>query len=163
MELVLYPSETLAEDAAPVSEIDNRTRLLAAQMLELMEDARGIGLAAPQVGILQRLFVCRLPREGRRWVFVNPEIVDAGRRTVRYEESCLSLPGSYAHVRRPAWVTVRAIDMDNRPVEMKVHGLMARVIQHEVDHLNGVIFLDRLSERRRERLLERYQANGVAL
>lgn len=156
MELVLYPSPILAESAAPIHEIDGGTRLLAEQMLDLMENERGIGLAAPQVGSLSRLFVCRLPRESRRWAFANPEIVGCSRRTVRFEESCLSVPGVYAHVRRPAWVRIRALDLEGRRVEMKAGGLLARVIQHEVDHLDGVMFLDHLKDRRRDRALEHY-------
>lgn len=153
MELVLYPAPILRERTSPVETVDEQTRLLARDMLDLMQAERGIGLAAPQVGVPLRLFVCCLPREEREWVFVNPEITGNSRRSIRFEESCLSLPGSYAKVRRPAWVDLAATDLCGQAVHLRATGLLARVIQHEIDHLDGIVFVDHLGSKQRERLL----------
>ncbi len=125
-------------------------------MLETMHTARGIGLAGPQVGRMERLFVVHVPDDEPR-VFINPRIVAASPDEGPYEEGCLSIPGVYADIRRPLEVTVEAIDADGKPFRLDAGGVLARVIQHEYDHLDGVLFIDKLTSRKRERLLKAYR------
>ena len=124
-------------------------------MLETMYHAEGVGLAAPQVGELKRIFVTHLPEDSPR-VFINPEIVATSEEQTTYEEGCLSIPGLYAEVVRPAWVTVQARNEEGKLFTIDVTGLLARVVQHELDHLNGVLFIDRLPEKKRQRILKSY-------
>lgn len=150
MELVIYPANILRRRAALVP--DPRSAALACrEMLELMRTRDGIGLAAPQVGISGRFFVLGLPRDRDR-VFINPEIIAAARRQSRSEESCLSLPGVTVEVPRYPWVDVRAWDETGEPFEIRARGLLARAIQHELDHLNGVLCIDRIDQKRRGRI-----------
>ncbi len=162
MKLVVYPAEILGRRAVLVPDAGS-VAPVAEEMLELMRALDGIGLAAPQVGIGRRLFVLGLPRDRDR-VFVNPEIVVRSRRTVRSEESCLSLPDVTVDVARAAWVDVRAWDERGEPFELRARGLLARAIQHEMDHLNGVLCIDRIDVKRRERITRRLEAqknNGI--
>ncbi len=115
-----------------------------------MHDARGIGLAAPQIGLLQRLFVVHLPEDeddpqsGMSYVLVNPEVVKASRNEVEGEEGCLSIPSWYGMVCRPEWIVVKAQDTSGKSMRIRAEGLLARVFLHEMDHLNGVLFVDRV-------------------
>jgi peptide deformylase len=115
-----------------------------------MHEAHGIGLAAPQIGLLQRLFVAYLPEDeedpqsGKAYVLINPEVVKSGRNEVEGEEGCLSIPTWYGIVSRPEWVVVKAQATNGKPFRIKAKGLMARVFLHEMDHLDGVLFVDRI-------------------
>lgn len=150
MELVIYPADILRRRASLVP--DPKSAAYACRgMLGIMRASDGIGLAAPQVGISGRFFVLGLPRDGDR-VFINPEIAATSGRQVRSEESCLSLPGVTVEVPRAAWVDVRAWDETGEPFELRARGLLARAIQHELDHLNGVLCIDRIDQKRRERI-----------
>ena len=153
IKVVIYPNELLNKRAAIVPAVTDDVRLLAAQMVETMRGADGIGLAAPQVGVPRRLFVTGAGKDDYR-VFINPEIVQKSARTTRYEESCLSLPGVFADVHRPVWVRIRALDENGVHVEARFGGLLARVFQHEIDHLNGILFIDHLGRKKRERLMK---------
>jgi peptide deformylase len=133
---------------------------LAPRMLELMRERDGIGLAAPQVGVSARFFVLGLPRDRDR-VFVNPRIVESSMRLVRSEESCLSLPGVTVEVERSAWVNVIAWDELGNQFELRARGLLARAIQHEIDHLDGVLCIDRIDAKRRARIARRLEAQRV--
>jgi peptide deformylase len=155
VQLVLYPEPILTRRASVVPDPRTVSQWVEA-MHRIMKENDGIGIAAPQVGISERFFVTALPRDELR-VFVNPEITDQASRMIRSEESCLSLPGITADLKRHAWVTVRYFDTDGESREMTARGLLARVIQHEVDHLNGVLFTDHLQPKRRERLLRRLE------
>ena len=128
-------------------------------MVETMREAKGIGLAGPQVGRMERLFVVQVPDDEPR-VFINPRIVAASPEEGPYEEGCLSIPGVYADVQRPLAITVEAWDQHAKPLRLDADGILARVILHEYDHLNGVLFIDHLSQRRRERLLKNYRKPG---
>ncbi len=150
MELVIYPADILRRRAALVPD-PKSAAFACGEMLELMRARDGIGLAAPQVGISGRFFVLGLPRDRDR-VFINPVIAATSRRQVRSEESCLSLPGVTVDVPRFAWVDVRAWDDSGEQFELRARGLLARAIQHEVDHLNGVLCIDRIDQKRRERI-----------
>jgi peptide deformylase len=151
----MFPDPVLREPAAVVAEVDDSVRKLIADMVETMRAAEGAGLAAPQVGVQRRVFVYRLGDEEEGELLralVNPEIVERSG-TIVADEGCLSVPGLYYPVQRSAEVVVRALDGDGEPVEYEGQELEARVIQHELDHLDGVLFIDRLDpEQRREAL-----------
>ncbi|NPB08943.1 MAG: peptide deformylase [Thermodesulfobacteria bacterium] len=137
----------LREKAQPVEEIDEDLQRLIDDMAETMYDAKGLGLAANQVGETKRLFILDLSqKEGKPelLVFINPEIVEAEGK-VEEEEGCLSIPGYSAKVRRHAKVLVKALDREGKPFEMELEGLGARAVQHELDHLNGILYVDHLS------------------
>lgn len=150
-----YPDDRLIRPAAPVDRIDADVVALTRQMIATMEGNRGIGLAGPQVGVMERLFVVRVPEDEPR-VFINPRITAISPDTGRYEEGCLSIPGVYADVTRPREITVEAWDEGGEFFSMTADGLLARVILHEYDHLEGKLFIDHLSTRKRERLLRAY-------
>ena len=156
-ELIYHPNELLAERAEPVAEINAETRELAEEMIEIMTNAEGIGLAGPQVGVLERLFVVKLAEDEPR-VFINPQILETSLETSTYEEGCLSIPGVYADLVRSSVVRVQAWNERGRPFNMEADKLLARVIQHENDHLNGVLFIDHLTEKKRERAMKKYSA-----
>jgi peptide deformylase len=137
--LVLYPDPVLRTVCEPVNTFDSILRDIADEMLALMEHHEGIGLAAPQVGLRQRLIVARIA--DRRLVVVNPEVTDASEPR-DFVEGCLSLPGIQANVRRPERIRVTGYDVHGRRRGFGADGLWARVIQHELDHLNGVLILD---------------------
>jgi peptide deformylase len=147
LKIINYPHPTLRRASKPIRRVDARLRQMIDDMFRLMYAAEGIGLAANQVGLPLRLFICNLsgkPDEGEPRVFINPVLSRAKGQSEK-EEGCLSLPGLYAQVRRPESVHVEAYALDGSPIQEDVGGMMARVVQHEVDHLNGILFIDRLS------------------
>ena len=149
LDVLHHPHPALAYKSTPVTSIDAEFKATVREMFDLMYRDKGIGLAANQVGIPKRFFIVNLTAEeadpNEEFVFINPVI--SGRRGSEVaEEGCLSLPGVYGDVRRPAAVTVQAYGLDGQPFEMKVDDLPARVVQHENDHLDGVMFLDRMAE-----------------
>lgn len=141
--------------------VDDRVRALADDMLETMYAAPGIGLAAPQVGVLERIVVCdTVTEEGEEpapMMLVNPEIIARSEETKVYEEGCLSIPEYTEDVTRPAEVTVRYLDREGEPREIHADGLLSVCLQHEIDHLNGVLFIDHLSRLKRERVVKKFQ------
>ncbi|MGC8719350.1 MAG: peptide deformylase [Thermodesulforhabdaceae bacterium] len=146
LQIRIYPDPVLREQAQPIEKIDRYVRKLADDMADTMYAAPGIGLAANQVGILKRIIVLDLQeREGQKGliVLVNPEIVRTSG-SIRYEEGCLSVPGFFAKVTRPANVVVRGQNLDGKTVEIEATGLLAIALQHEIDHLNGRLFVDYL-------------------
>lgn len=155
MEIITLGNDVLRQKALPIQDIDSQVKVLAQQMIETMHQGRGIGLAGPQVGLLQRIFVVHIDGESPR-VFINPTIIGTSPELSQYEEGCLSIPGLYADVTRPEKITVQAWNERGRPFTLDAEGLLARVIQHEYDHLEGVLFIDRLSEPKRNRLLTQY-------
>src|SRR3954453_23246677 len=144
LKIILYPDPRLKKMSQPVTDFDERLAALAARMLELMREAKGVGLAAPQVGENLRLFVMNATQEpGDDRVYVNPELSDfAGEEEL--EEGCLSLPGIHVNVTRGKQVRMRAQDLEGRPIDEVATGFMARVWQHEFDHLNGTLLTDRM-------------------
>ncbi|MCA1950854.1 MAG: peptide deformylase [Treponema sp.] len=155
MEIVTLGNDVLRQKALPLQDIDDTVKALAQEMIETMHRGRGIGLAGPQVGLLQRIFVVQLDGESPR-VFINPTIIGTSPETSQYEEGCLSIPGMYADVTRPEKVTIQAWNERGRPFTLDAEGLLARVIQHEYDHLEGILFIDRLSAPKRNRLVALY-------
>jgi len=149
-------AEVLRGKAGPVERFDARLAAAASAMHETMTRGRGIGLAGPQVGLSERLFVVHVEGDKPR-TFVNPEILATSPELSTFEEGCLSIPGVYADLKRPEYVKVQAWNEKGRPFTLEADGLLARVIQHEFDHLDGVLFTDRLPERVRDRLLAQYE------
>ena len=152
--ILLHPDPRLKKVADPVPDLDDGLRTLAEDMLETMYDAPGIGLAAPQVGILQRLIVadCVKPEEGdpRPLVMFNPQVISASDETSVYEEGCLSIPEQFADVTRPAEVEVRWMDINGKEQTEVFTGLWATCLQHEIDHLDGKLFIDYLTALKRQ-------------
>lgn len=153
LDIVLEGDPRLRQKAIKVRGVDPSLRLLAADMHETMRDAPGVGLAAPQVGINRRLIVVHVPEsyieEGdppTTMTLLNPEIVKAYG-CVSGIEGCLSIPGWVGEVPRSETITIKGVDLDNRPVRLKVHDFVARVLQHEIDHLDGILFVDRVEDK----------------
>jgi peptide deformylase len=156
LEIVTLGDERLKKHSIVVPEFNGSLHTLVEQMFETMRAHKGMGLAAVQVGMLVRLFITQLPKDEAR-VFINPEIVGTSLEQGTYEEGCLSIPGIDADVVRPLQLQVQAWNMKGKPFSTEADGLLARVIQHEIDHLNGVLFIDRLDSKKRERLLKQYE------
>jgi peptide deformylase len=157
--LVLLPDSRLKQVSAPVPSVTPAIRKLAADMLDTMYDAPGIGLAAIQVGEPVRLVTIDLSKEDeekRPIVFLNPEVIWASEEMSVYEEGCLSIPEFYEEVERPAVVKVRFLDLDGKIQEIDADGLMATCIQHEIDHLDGVLFIDHISKLKRDRCIKKF-------
>jgi len=156
-EIRLYGDPVLRTPAASIEAIDDEVRRLIDDLVETMYEADGIGLAAPQVGVSLRVFVYDIrDPETEPGVLVNPEIVDrAG--SHRDEEGCLSLPGLSEIVERPERIVVRGLDAEGTQVEIEAEGLLSRCIQHETDHLDGILFIDRVSALKRKMLLRKWQ------
>jgi len=158
--LIILPDPLLRQVSKPVERVDDSLRRLADDMLETMYDAPGIGLAAIQIGLPLRLLVIDLAKEDDEpapHVFVNPEILDSSDERSVYEEGCLSIPEYYAEVERPASVRVKYVDRDGREQEMMAEGLMATCLQHEIDHLNGVLFIDHISKLKRDMVMRKFR------
>ena len=152
LNILKYPDERLHTVAKPVGEIDERIRTLVTDMTETMYEARGIGLAATQVNVHERVVVMDLSEERNELrVFINPTItVKEGETT--YEEGCLSVPGIYDTVTRAERITVEALDIDGKPFKLEADGLLAICVQHELDHLNGKVFVEYLSSLKQNRI-----------
>jgi peptide deformylase len=152
-----YPDSILRQVAVPVKEITDEIRLLAADMVETMHAANGIGLAANQVGVSLRLIVIDIGSEKERntIALINPKIVEAADEEVA-EEGCLSVPGFYEPIKRALHVTVTGVDPDGSERTLKCSGLAARAFQHEIDHLEGVLFIDHLSPLKRQLFRREY-------
>ncbi|WP_416796411.1 peptide deformylase [Ciceribacter azotifigens] len=166
--LIILPDPLLRQVSKPVERVDSDILKLADDMLETMYDAPGIGLAAVQVGVARRLLVIDVSREDEEkqpLVFINPEILTSSDERSTYEEGCLSIPDYYAEVERPAKVTVRSIDREGKEQTTEAEGLLATCLQHEIDHLNGVLFIDHISRLKREMVIKKFTkaARGKAI
>jgi peptide deformylase len=156
--ILTAPDPRLKKKSQPVKAVDAEIRQLMDDMLETMKAAPGIGLAAPQVGVLRRVIVLEIEREGTSTgplFMANPEIVDVSDEDATYNEGCLSVPEHYADVVRPAKVTVRYLDRDNARQELSCEGLLATCVQHEIDHLDGILFIDKISALKRSMILRK--------
>ena len=161
MEVLSLRDELLRQKAEPVKPINAATAKLAEDMLETMHQSKGVGLAGPQVGLMQRIFVVHIEGDAPR-IFINPSIIGTSQETVKYEEGCLSIPGVWADVIRPKAVQVQAWNERGRPFNLEADGILARVILHEYDHLEGVLFIDRLSVPKRNRVLAKIEKRQKA-
>lgn len=159
LEVRRYGDPILRQKAAPVVEATPEIRRLIADMIETMHHEIGVGLAAPQVGAPLRLLVMDDGR-GRARALLNPEITDR-RGSALAEEGCLSIPGVFADVERSEWVRVEAADDEGKPLSLELRGFPARVVQHEMDHLDGILFVDRLPPVARDRIKKRIQREGL--
>lgn len=158
--IIILPDQRLRQVCDPIEKIDDSIKTLAADMLETMYDAPGIGLAAPQVGEMKRIVVMDLAKEGETpepLVMINPEILKYSEETTVTEEGCLSIPELYYEVERPAEVTVRYTDLDGNTIDKDATDRLAICIQHELDHLDGVLYIDYLSRLKRDRVLKKFQ------
>lgn len=149
-------NESLKQKAAPVKDITAETAIFAEELIALMHKGRGIGLAAPQVGVMERIFVTHAAGDEPR-VFINPSILSTSKQTSKREEGCLSIPGVWANVVRSEKITVQAWNEKARPFTVELDGVLARIVLHEYDHLDGVLFIDRLSEPARNKLVAKYE------
>lgn len=157
--LVLLPDNLLREPSAKIERIDDDVIKLSEDMLETMYDAPGIGLAAIQIGIPRRLVVMDVSKDEDKkdpMVLVNPQIVKRSDAPSTYEEGCLSIPDYYAEVERPAEVTVRYLDLSGKEQLLEADGIMATCLQHEVDHLDGLLFIDYLSKLKRNMVIKKF-------
>ncbi|GMB81026.1 peptide deformylase [Shinella zoogloeoides] len=157
--LIILPDPILRQVSKPIETIDGEVKKLADDMLETMYDAPGIGLAAIQIGVARRMLVLDVSKDGedkKPLVFINPEIVTASDARSVYEEGCLSIPDYYAEVERPAAITVRHLDRDGKEQVTEADGLLATCLQHEIDHLNGVLFIDHISKLKREMVIRKF-------
>ena len=157
--LVILPAPQLRLTSAPIARVDDGVRKLAEDMLETMYAAPGIGLAAVQVGEMNRLITIDVSRDEdvkEPRVFINPEILWKSEELSVYEEGCLSIPDYYEEVERPAKIRVRYTNLAGEPEEVEADGLLATCLQHEIDHLNGVLFIDYLSRLKRDRVNKRF-------
>lgn len=148
MQIVHFPHPTLRHQSKPLRRVDQKIRGMIEEMFKLMYEHKGIGLAANQVDLPFQMFVVNLaaePGEGEELVFINP-VISHPKGMAEAEEGCLSLPGVYGQVKRPKQVRVEAFNLSGQAIKADIDGLMARVVQHENDHLNGTMFIDRLSE-----------------
>ena len=161
--IVEVPDPRLRQISSPVEEVTDEVRELVSDMFETMYDAPGIGLAAIQVGVPKRILVIDLQEPAEEGgepvkdprVFINPEILTTSEQDVPYTEGCLSVPDQYAEVDRPDAIRARWIDLDGKQREEEIDGLLAVCLQHEMDHLNGVLFIDHLSRLKRDMILRK--------
>jgi len=149
-------NDILNQKAQPIEIIDKNLIKTALQMIDALAVEKGVGLAGPQIGLQKRIFVTNVPGDTPR-IFINPSILETSTETIKMEEGCLSIPGIYSDVVRAKAIKIQAWNEKGRPFTMEATGIMARVILHEQDHLEGVLFTDRLSEAKRERLLAKYE------
>jgi peptide deformylase len=157
--IIILPDKRLRTVSKPVDKINSEIKTLVADMFETMYDAPGIGLAAIQVGVPLRVVtmdVSKSDDQKEPRAFINPEIVSSSEERSVYEEGCLSIPDIHEDVERPARVKVKYLDLDGKPHEEEADGLFATCIQHEVDHLNGVLFIDHISKLKRDRIVKKF-------
>jgi peptide deformylase len=158
-DILIIPDKRLRQVSKPVAKIDASIKKLVEDMFDTMYDAPGIGLAAIQIGEAKRVVTMDLAKkegEKKPQVFINPEIVDESDEQSVHEEGCLSIPEYYEEVERPASVTVKYLDLAGKEREVNATGLLAVCLQHEIDHLNGVLFIDHLSKLKRDRVVKKF-------
>ncbi|MDD3904232.1 MAG: peptide deformylase [Sphaerochaeta sp.] len=161
LDIYTLGEEVLTEKCQPITKFDSGLRVLVDAMFETMAEADGVGLAAPQVGVPNRLFVINIKGVERR-AYVNPQILETSIETDTAEEGCLSVPGVWHDVERPARVTVQAQDLEGKVFTVQGEGLLARALQHEYDHLNGTLFIDRLNDEEKEKVVKAYEKKNKA-
>lgn len=157
--LIILPDPVLRQPSEPIEQVGQDVLRLADDMLATMYDAPGIGLAAIQIGVPRRMLVIDLAREDEEknpTVFINPEILSVSDELSTYEEGCLSIPDYYAEVERPASLTVRYVDRNGKQQTVEADGLLATCLQHEIDHLNGVLFIDHISRLKRDMVIKKF-------
>jgi peptide deformylase len=155
--VILLGDERLRQKAKKVKQFTPNLKKLAQDMLETMRACQGVGLAGPQIGVMQRIFVAEIPlpedenvephpQSGRTYILINPEIVNASDKLVEGQEGCLSIPNWQGLVERPEWVEIRAQNIEGHKIKLKVDDLLARIFMHEMDHLDGVLYIDHIKD-----------------
>jgi peptide deformylase len=158
-EIIKLPDKRLRLKSEPVKRIDAGIRKLVDDLFETMYDAPGIGLAAIQIGVAKRVVTMDLSKkedDHKPQVFINPEVIWKSDEKSKYEEGCLSIPEYYEEVERPAQVKVKYLDIDGNEQQIEASGLMATCLQHEIDHTNGVLFIDYISKLKRDRIVKKF-------
>jgi len=158
-EILIIPDKRLRKRSEPVAKINGSVRKLVDDMFETMYHAPGIGLAAVQIGTMQRVITLDLAKKDeppKPQVYINPEVVWSSEEMSTYEEGCLSIPEFYSEVDRPAQVRVKYLDLDGKSHEIAANGLLATCLQHEIDHTNGILFIDHLSKLKRDRVIKKF-------
>ena len=158
-EIIVLPDKRLRQVSDPVKAVDAEMRALVDDMFETMYKAPGVGLAAIQLGVPKRVVTVDTAKKDEPknpQVFINPEIVWSSDDKSTYEEGCLSIPEYYEEVERPTQVKVRFIDLDGKAQEVEANGLLATVLQHEIDHTNGILFIDHISKLKRDRVVKKF-------
>jgi peptide deformylase len=156
LDIYTLGEEVLFEKCQPITKFDSGLRVLVNAMFETLEEADGVGLAGPQVGVSNRIFIINI-RDVEKRAYINPQILETSIETSCAEEGCLSIPGVWHDVERPAKVTVQAQDLEGKAFVVKAEGLLARALQHENDHLNGTLFIDRMPEEEKEKVVRAYE------
>jgi len=158
-EIIKLPDKRLRLKSEPIKRVDSSIRKLVDDLFETMYDAPGIGLAAIQIGVPKRVVTMDLSKKDddhKPQVFINPEVIWTSEETSKYEEGCLSIPEFYEEVERPAQVKVKYLDIDGNQHEIEASGLLATCLQHEIDHTNGVLFIDYISKLKRDRIVKKF-------
>ncbi len=164
LQLITYPHPTLRHRSKPIVRVDAQLKQLVDEMFEIMYEFRGVGLAANQVNLPIRLFIANPSgdrEEGPELVFINP-VINKAKGSAEAEEGCLSLPGINAHVKRNKSLHINAYDMSGNEIKTELDGFLGRIVQHEIDHLDGVLFIDRLTDEIRRPIAEQIQAFEAA-
>ena len=159
-DILILPDKRLRLNSEPVGAVDKALRALVDDMFETMYDAPGIGLAAVQIGVPQRVVTMDLAKKDEPkapQVFINPEVTWKSEEKAVYEEGCLSIPEYYEEVERPRAVKVKFLDLEGKPQEIEASGLLATCLQHEIDHINGVLFIDHISKLKRDMVMKRFK------
>lgn len=156
LDITKLGEDVLRQVAVPVPEVNDEIRQLAEDMFETMIDANGVGLAAPQIGKSIRMFVLIADDDVKR-VFINPQIIKTSEEVCDYDEGCLSIPQVYETISRPAMVTVQALNEKGKPFTLEAEGFLARIIQHEYDHLDGILYIDRGDKAFAEKTAEQFR------
>ncbi len=164
--IIIEPDPLLRNKSSLLEKVDDEVRKLMDDMLETMYSAPGIGLAAVQIGILKRMIVIDISKDDKKknpLFLINPEITFRSNKTSTYEEGCLSLPGHFAEVERPAECHLNFVDYNGKKKNLKADGLLATCIQHEVDHLNGILFIDHISKLKRDMIIKKLKKSKKEL
>ena len=161
MEILVLGNELLHKKAEAIKHIGPEYIKIANEMMNALHEGKGIGLAGPQVGLLERIFTVHVEGDVPR-VFINPSIIETSQEMIKYEEGCLSIPNIYADVIRPLTIKVQAWNEKGRPFTLEASRILARVILHEYDHLEGILFIDHLSVQKRNRLLAKMEKTNLS-
>jgi len=161
MHILTLGNECLKEKALPVKTIGPEYIGISEELINTLHEGKGIGLAGPQVGLMERIFAIHIEGDIPR-IFINPSLIETSQETLKLEEGCLSIPGIYTDVIRPRSVKIQAWNEKGRPFTLEADGIMARVILHEYDHLEGILFIDRVSVQKKNRILAKMEKAVVS-